>query len=139
MIQDKLDLILFIDDDIATNFLHERSAIQADCAKNIKTFLSAVDALAYLKNNTATEYIRPNLIFLDINMPIMNGWEFIVEYEKLDETLKSDFVLVMLTTSLNPNDRLKAKELNLISDFQNKPLKSDGLLKIVQENFPERF
>lgn len=139
MIQHKLDLIVFIDDDIATNFLHQRSAEQANCAKVVKTFLSAVDALDYLKNDKSEDYIRPNLIFLDINMPIMNGWEFIEEYEKLDPSLQSDFVLIMLTTSLNPLDKEKARALNLIDDFQNKPLTCNGLLNIVEEHFPELF
>jgi CheY-like chemotaxis protein len=139
MIQQKLDLIIFIDDDIATNFLHQRSADHAECAKEVKTFLSAVDALEYLKNDKSEDYVRPNLIFLDINMPVMNGWEFIEEYEKLNESQKSDFVLVMLTTSLNPLDKIKAKELNLISDFENKPLTSDGLINIVKTHFPEKF
>ena len=139
MIKDKLELILFIDDDAATNFLHNRTADYADCAKKVMTFESAVNALEYLKANDSEDYIRPNLIFLDINMPVMNGWEFIDEYNNLDESLRSDFVLVMLTTSLNPLDKTKAESLNLISDFQSKPLRSEDLIEIIQTNFPERF
>ncbi len=139
MINDKLELILFIDDDAATNFLHNRTADQADCAKKVMTFESAVNALDYLKADESQDYIRPNLIFLDINMPIMNGWEFIEEYDKLDASLKSDFILVMLTTSLNPLDKTRAEELNLISEFQSKPLRSEDLIGLIQKNFPERF
>jgi CheY-like chemotaxis protein len=139
MINDKLELILFIDDDAATNFLHNRTADQADCAKKVMTFESAVNALDYLKADESQDYIRPNLIFLDINMPIMNGWEFIEEYDKLDASLKSDFILVMLTTSLNPLDKTRAEALNLISEFQSKPLRSEDLIGLIQKNFPEIF
>ncbi|GGD18731.1 response regulator [Hyunsoonleella pacifica] len=132
---DKLDLIIFIDDDLATNYLHERNANLADCAKQIKVFSSALDALEYLKDTDKEDYIKPNIIFLDINMPIMNGWEFLEEYEKLNLNEKSNLLLVMLTTSLNPKDKAKADALNVVSDFRNKPLLSEHLLEIVSENF----
>lgn len=131
----KLDLIIFIDDDLATNYLHERNARLADCAKDIKVFSSALDALAYLKDTENENYVKPNIIFLDINMPVMNGWEFLEEYDKLDISAQSDLLLVMLTTSLNPRDREKADALNLVGNFRSKPLLTEQLLEIVAENF----
>ncbi|MFS4483976.1 response regulator [Hyunsoonleella sp. 2307UL5-6] len=134
----KLDLIIFIDDDFATNYLHERNAKLADCTKHVKIFSSALDALGYLKNTDSEDYIKPNIIFLDINMPIMNGWEFLEEYEKINISKHSDLLLVMLTTSLNPKDKAKADDWNIVSDYRNKPLLSEQLLKIVKDNFNEK-
>jgi CheY-like chemotaxis protein len=134
-----LDLILFIDDDEGTNFLHQRFTTRANCTRHIKTMTSAVDALAYLKDTKNPDYIRPNIIFLDINMPVMNGWDFLEEYNELDEKYQSDIILVMLTTSLNPSDKERAKQLQIVSDFKNKPLTTETLLELIKEKFPERF
>ncbi len=134
-----LDLILFIDDDEGTNFLHKRFTAKSGCTKQIKTVTSASKAISYLKNNNSSEYIRPNIIFLDVNMPEMSGWDFLEEYNKLSDKSHSDIVLVMLSSSLSPSDKKKADEFKIVDDFKNKPLTSNSLLSLVKEKFPERF
>lgn len=78
---------------------------------------------------------KVDLIFLDINMPAMDGWEFMEEYKKLPEEQKADIVLIMLTTSLNPDDELRTLETPEIAGFENKPLKQDRLEKILNKYF----
>jgi len=102
----QLNCILLIDDDEPTNFLNKLTLEQAGCATHIRIAPSGQAALDYLRGGS-DEYPRPDLIFLDINMPAMDGWEFLAQYRSLPQEKKADTVLIMLTTSLNPDDEKK--------------------------------
>lgn len=127
----QLDCILLIDDDEPTNYLNKLTLEQMGCTRHIRVAQSGQAALDYLRNS----FPRPDLIFLDINMPAMDGWEFMEEYKKLPEEQKADIVLIMLTTSLNPDDELRTLETPEIAGFENKPLKQDRLEKILNKYF----
>jgi CheY-like chemotaxis protein len=120
--KNKLKCIMLVDDNPDDNFYHEREIRKsnlADIVIVIKT--SGIDALEYLKLDKS-ENIHPDLILLDINMPAMNGWEFVQEYNKLDKEQQSRAIIVMLTTSDNPEEKAKAKALGSVLDFITKPL-----------------
>ena len=127
-----LSNILLIDDDEPTNFYHSLMIEESGVCLNIHVKDSAVEALEWLKND---DNPIPDLIFLDINMPIMNGWEFLEEYRALPDVKKSNIVVIMLTTSLNPNDMEKAKQMKEISSFMNKPLTIENIKNLVNEQF----
>ncbi len=132
----KLKCIFLVDDDPHSNFFNERALKKADCVEEIKIYQDASSALDYFQNSKADTFIRPEFLFLDINMPGMNGWEFLEAYKKLDEETKARVVIVMLTTSLSPADREKAKSMEVIQEFNNKPLSQEGVLEIIQKHFP---
>jgi CheY-like chemotaxis protein len=98
---------------------------------------SAKEALDYLVSRNENKTPRPDLIFLDINMPGMNGWEFLHEYNKLDKQLQSRAIVIMLTTSENPDDQMKAKGINVVSDFKTKPLTVEMLEEVIDKYFSE--
>lgn len=130
----KFDLLLFIDDDPATNFLHEIVLEESGICDRYLFFNSAEDALAYLVDVKSKKDI-PQFIFLDINMPRVNGWEFLEKYKSL-KTEKSP-VIIMLTTSLSPTDQEKADSNENVYKLYSKPLKVDYLVelsKLLQEN-----
>ena len=78
---------------------------------------------------------RPDLIFLDINMPAMDGWEFLGIYRTLPAEKKADTVLIMLTTSLNPDDELRTRAIPEVSGFEHKPLNQASLEKVLSKYF----
>ncbi|AOW19293.1 response regulator [Urechidicola croceus] len=132
----KLECILLIDDDEAVNFVHTRVIKKLDCANEVHIAKNGLEALEFLKSkNKNGENYKPNLIFLDINMPIMNGWEFLKEYNKLESFEKGDIVLMMLTSSLNPDDYETANKIPEINGFMNKPMTVKVLEEIINKNF----
>lgn len=134
--KNRLKSILLIDDDEATNYVHTFAIKKTDCTDSIVTVENGLEALQLLESNKNKAKPQPNIIFLDINMPVMDGWQFIEEYEKLDKDEQADVVLIMLTTSLNPDDIEKAHAFSTINGFRNKPLTAEMLAEIVDEFFP---
>ena len=123
---------MLIDDNRADNYYHERVIRNNDSADIIIAKESAEDGLAYLKTGEGTQ---PDIIFLDINMPGMNGWEFLEEYHLLDKQLQSKVTIVMLTTSANPDDKAKAGTFDSLLDFLVKPLSAEQLDRILGSFF----
>lgn len=136
--KNKLNCILLVDDDEPTNFLNRMILQDVDCAENVEVVESGNEALKYLENATGKDGNSPlpELIFLDINMPAMNGWEFLEQYSTLDKQHKANVVIVMLTTSLNPDDREKASSMPDVSGFETKPLNPEKLKSILEKYFP---
>jgi CheY-like chemotaxis protein len=133
--------ILLIDDDEATNFIHEMVIKMAGIDTHIEICSSARKALDYLtckgEYSANTSYPQPGIIFLDINMPGMNGWDFLKEYDLLPDEQKAKVVVSMLTTSLNPDDQEKGNSDPNVERFMIKPLTADKLVSIIDANFKE--
>lgn len=138
MLKKKLRNILLIDDSEADNFLNSRVIRRADVAEKITITYGAQEALDYLMKAVSEDvYPKPEIVFLDINMPGMSGWDFLDAYEQLDERMKAGIIVCMLTTSHAPRDQAKAAEYAVLSDFTNKPLTKEKLMEIIARSFPD--
>ena len=126
---------MLIDDNTDDNFFHEREIKKNDLANTVVTKITGLDGLTYLKSRKENKDPQPDLIFLDINMPGMNGWEFLQEYNGLDKDLQSKAILIMLTTSENPADEERAKKWDFVSDYVTKPLTKQLMKDISQKYF----
>ena len=90
-------------------------------------------AILFLTENAANEEMLPDIIFLDINMPVMDGWQFMDEYVKLKTSLARPITIFMVTSSADPVDSDRAKHISEISGYIIKPIKPD-LLKATIDN-----
>ncbi len=130
----KLDCILLVDDNSDDNFFHQIIINKMDIVNRIEVVLNGLEALAYLKRENQSP---PELIFLDINMPKMNGWEFLEQYKHLDVKQRARVVIMILTTSANPDDIKKAKEIEEVTGFETKPLSKNMMEEILNQYFPD--
>jgi len=123
---------MLVDDNPDDNFFHEREIKKNKLADCVLTENSAREALEYLKSKKDP---HADLIFLDINMPGMNGWEFLEQYSKLSKELQSHAVVIMLTTSENPDDEARAKTWSFVSDYITKPLTNEIMKDMIAKYF----
>ncbi len=133
----KLNCILLVDDDNDCNFFHKKFLQEMNCTDSIHVATNGAEALEFLKTRSENEI--PDIILLDINMPKINGWEFLEAYEKLPLQFKAKIVVIMLTTSLNPDDRIKAATFPSIKGFKEKYLDEEMVLQILEEHFSDHF
>ncbi|MDA3886983.1 MAG: response regulator [Candidatus Delongbacteria bacterium] len=127
--------IMLVDDNKDDNFFHEREIKKANLETAVIVKESGTDALEYLHSMIETSNTKPTLIFLDINMPGMNGWEFLDEYSKLDKIIQSGMIIVMLTTSDNPETQARAMSWSSVSEYITKPLTKERMKDVNDKYF----
>ena len=120
---------MLIDDELFDQKLYARIIKRSGLAEDIISFTMAKDAVAYLKDDTSP---LVNLILLDIRMPQMNGFEFVEAAQNYLGSTYDTPIVMMLTTSLSPDDRSRAEASPAIKGFLNKPLKPGDLTGFIQ-------
>ena len=124
----RFENILLIDDNEINNVMHERLIEIAGFGQNIAVMPSGVDALEYFKTVVANDLSKvPDVIFLDIRMPIIDGFGFMDEYVKLAPEINTKPKVIMLSSTLDEQDYGRAKEFPQIINFLVKPLSVDKL------------
>lgn len=134
----KLNSVLLIDDNKATNLLHTKVIERQGAAVLIQTARTGEEALDFLAEKlqqSPNGEAFPDLIFLDINMPRMDGWEFLEEYRKRNYQV-APTVICMLSGSLNESDQQRASQNDLVCEYFEKPLTKESLNTILEKCFP---
>jgi CheY-like chemotaxis protein len=119
-------VVMLVDDDPINNLVNKRLLRKFNDQLGVLEYQMANDALEYFK----TDQPKPDVLLLDINMPKMNGWEFLKEFEKI---WTGELKIVMLTSSIDLSDQQKAKSLPLVNGYLTKPLNMDKIQTIFDE------
>ncbi len=129
----KIKLAYIIDDDEIIVYLTDRIIKEVEFCERSETFRNGQLAIERLKIAIRDKEELPEVILFDINMPVMDGWEFLEEFIQLP--LKKPIPLFVFTSSINPSDKEKAQKYRQILDYIQKPLtvhKLDKILRVMQ-------
>ena len=122
-----IDLVMLVDDNETDNFISKRIIEITQFASEVEVKNSGKSALDYLAEHQDTPERLPNLIFLDINMPIVDGFIFLYEFEKFNDTIKDKCKVIILSSSDNKRDIDKIVNNNYVIKFITKPLTEAAL------------
>lgn len=125
--------VLLIDDNSADNYFHKHVLESNHITESVQVITAADNALEYLESSNE---LPPDLIFLDINMPRMDGFEFLSEYRGRIQTKKVSAIIIMLSTSVSPEEKNRALSLGA-SGFIEKPLTPDKVNEILKIHFSQ--
>lgn len=127
--------IMLIDDNEIDNLINQKIIEASSICDYIFTHTGGKSAIEFLKNIEKIAPLMgnqglPELIFLDIDMPLMDGFQFLDEFDTLSVPTKEYCKIVMLTSSINPQDMSKSKKYQYVKKYINKPLSPDSLKKL---------
>lgn len=124
-----LDLILCVDDDPITLMLCKKVIVKASFSETILTAKNGEQALEYFNSILGKEHENklPQLIFLDLNMPVMDGWEFLDNFSLKKYSAVNSIKIVVLSSTIDPEDLEKCKKYPMVIDFLSKPITTNML------------
>lgn len=130
----QINSVLLVEDNEITNFYNKHLFIKNGFVEEVNIATNGKKALDYLYAIDKASS-KPDLILLDLNMPVMNGFEFLDEYEKLDSDIRDGIIICVLTTSLHEEDVEKARNYQSVSEYCKKPLSPNQIQRILSQFF----
>ena len=127
-----MSTIILIDDDISVNYFHRRLITLLNLSEDIHTFFNgkqALEGIIEINKNAAPD--QKAIVFLDLNMPLMSGWEFLEEFEKIKDDLNLICNIHVISASLNPVDRERAEKNPNVISYIGKPLSKETLMNCI--------
>jgi CheY-like chemotaxis protein len=129
---EQINKVLLVDDDDVTNMMHTRIINKSNRVGEVLVAKDGREALDVLQAHIDADEVLPELIFLDINMPGMGGFEFLEEYAKRGLGRCGQMIIVMLSTSLLKADHDRAEADPNVYAFAGKPIRSDHFLELIE-------
>lgn len=129
-IEPKFERVMVIDDNVIDLYISKRLILKNKFGKNVLEYFSAENALKYLQDHQETISMWPQIIFIDIYMPVMSGFEFMEAFEKLPSTLKKNCKVFIISSTIDENDIARSKMDKNLTAFQVKPITREFLNSI---------
>jgi len=125
--------LVLVDDDQIFVYLTAKAIEQTKLIDLIKIFDNGLDAINFLKENSGEPQSLPEVILLDLSMPIMDGWQFLEEYIFLQPKLTKKIIIYIVSSSITPADIIRAKNISEVSDYIIKPVTKEKLIEVVKQ------
>ena len=126
-------VVALVDDDKIFRLTASKTITTSLLTDKILQFENGEDALTFLKENASSAGELPDYIFLDINMPYVDGWMFLEDYHNLKSDLKKTITIYMISSSIDPRDMSRAKENADIRDYVIKPVSKEKFIELLRD------
>lgn len=129
----KAPIIALVDDDKIFQLTTLRTIQAANLTDKILQFENGEEALQFLKEHASESETLPDFIFLDINMPYVDGWMFLEDYATLKFNLKKEISIYMVSSSIDPKDVNRAKRNEDVREYVIKPVSREKLIELLKK------
>jgi len=126
-----IEIMALVDDDDTFVYITKKIIEKSNVVKEVKVFSNGLDAIDYLKSNLNSSYMLPEVIFLDLSMPIMDGWQFLDEFVTIESDHTKKITIYICSSSISPHDISRAKNISAVTDFIIKPVTKDKFADII--------
>lgn len=124
--------LCLVDDDSIFRFLTQSVIKHTNLVNQVKAFANGLEALDFLKDGARQNpQDLPEVILLDLTMPVMDGWEFLEEYDRLHTRFRKKIPLYVVSSSISPADIEKSRAMNTVTDYIVKPITKDKVMDII--------
>lgn len=127
----KAPIVALVDDDKIFQLTASRTIRALNLSEQILQFENGEEALKYLVTNATTPELLPDILFLDINMPYVDGWMFLQDYASLKGNLSKDIAIYMVSSSIDPRDIHRARSIPEVQQYVTKPLSREKFLELI--------
>jgi len=127
----KINTVCIVDDDDIFQLTASHMLKKTDLVNKIIVFSNGLKAINFLKAEMGSQENIPDILFLDINMPVMDGWEFLEEYLHIRPMLPKTVVIYMVSSSVDKRDVLRAKNISALSGYLIKPISSKNIMEVI--------
>ncbi|CAH0336613.1 MAG: response regulator [Flavobacterium sp.] len=131
----KINTFCIVDDDDIYQFTTSLFLKKTDLVNKVIVFSNGLKAINFLKEEMENSENIPDILFLDVNMPVMDGWEFLEEYLLIKPMMPKTIVIYMVTSSVDEKDVLRAKNISALSGYLVKPISSENIVEVISGLF----
>ncbi|MGB3151856.1 MAG: response regulator [Maribacter sp.] len=129
----KINTIAIIDDDDIYQYSAKKNIAATALANKVVSLYDGQEAIEFFTEHLENPEKLPDIVFLDLNMPITDGWQFLEQYAAIQKKIKKDITIYITSSSMNPDDLIQARNISEVSDYIIKPITLDKFKELLEK------